>query len=163
MAKPRGYSRLQIVLHWAIAVLIIAAFFTHEVMHQAFDDRLASGVMPGLSDGTLHTMLGGLVFLLVVIRVIVRLGQGAPDPVDGTSETMARAAHIGHMVIYALIVGIPLGGMVAWFGGLEFVGNVHGIAGKALMLIVLGHAIMALYHQYVVKDGTLARMMRSER
>ncbi len=163
MATPNGYSRLQIILHWLIAILIIAAFFTHEVMHKAFDDRLASGVMPGPSDGTLHTILGGMAFVLVIIRVIVRWRQGAPAAVEGTSASLARAAHIGHMVIYALIIGIPIGGMIAWFGGVEIVGWVHGIAGKVLMLIVLGHAAMALYHQYVVKDGTLARMMRAGR
>jgi cytochrome b561 len=30
------------------------------------------------------------------------------------------------------------------------------------MLVVLGHALMALYHQYVLKDGLLRRMMRAE-
>ena len=34
--------------------------------------------------------------------------------------------------------------------------------GDLLMLVVLGHALMALYHHYVLKDGLLRRMMRAE-
>ena len=41
------------------------------------------------------------------------------------------------------------------------VGEVHGLAANVLMVAVLGHALMALYHQYVLKDGLLRRMMRA--
>lgn len=163
MTKPTGYSKLQIGLHWLIALLIFGAFFTHDEMHQAFDDRLASGVTPGPSDGTLHTIMGGLAFVLIIIRIIVRLRHGAPGAVEGASENAARAAHLGHMLIYVLMVCIPIGGMIAWFGGVEIVGNVHGIAGKALILIALGHAGMAIYHQFRLKDGTLTRMLQAKR
>jgi cytochrome b561 len=30
------------------------------------------------------------------------------------------------------------------------------------MIVALGHAAMALFHQYVLKDGLLRRMMRAE-
>jgi cytochrome b561 len=30
------------------------------------------------------------------------------------------------------------------------------------MVVVLGHALMALYHHYVVKDGLIRRMMKAE-
>lgn len=160
MATPNGYSKVQIGLHWAIALLIFGAFITHEEMHTAFDDRLASGVTPGPSDGTLHTMMGGLAFLLIIIRVIVRLRQGAPEAPAGTSEQLAKAAHWGHMALYAMMIGVPIGGMTAWFGGIEIAGNVHGIVGKALILLALGHAAMAIYHQFIVKDGALMRMFK---
>jgi len=163
MAKPIGYSKLQIGLHWAIALLIFGAFITHEEMHKAFDERLASGVTPGPSDGTLHTMMGGLAFVLIVVRVIVRFNQGAPEAAEGSSEMAAKAAHWGHLLLYVLMVGVPIGGMIAWFRGIEIVGDVHGIVGKALILIALGHAAMALYHQFYVKDGTLTRMFRAKR
>ncbi len=163
MAKPTGYSKLQIALHWLIALLIFGAFITHEEMHQAFDDRLASGVTPGPSDGTLHTIMGGLAFFLIVVRVIVRVSQGAPEAVEGSSDMAAKAAHWGHLLLYVLMVSVPIGGMIAWFRGIEIVGDVHGIVGKALILIALGHAGMAIYHQFRLKDGTLTRMLRAKR
>jgi len=163
MAHPKGYSSVQIGLHWLIAISIIAAFFTHEVMHDRFDERLASGITPGPSDGTWHTILGGLAFALVIVRVIVRWRRGAPPAPEETSPQLARAIHWGHMLIYALIIGVPLGGMAAWFGGIEIAGGVHGIVGKLLMLVVLGHAGMAIFHQVALKDGTLMRMLRPGR
>jgi cytochrome b561 len=30
-----------------------------------------------------------------------------------------------------------------------------------IMVVALGHAVLALIHQYVLKDGTLVRMMRA--
>jgi cytochrome b561 len=38
----------------------------------------------------------------------------------------------------------------------------HALAANVLMMVVLGHVLIALYHQYVVKDGLLRRMMRAE-
>ena len=129
-------------------------------MEEAFETRLESGVTPGPADGTLHTMFGAAVLLLVVIRLIVRLVQGAPGAPEGTAPALASAAHWGHRLIYALMIAAPLGGMAAWFGGIATVGEIHGTAGKALMLVVLGHALMAIYHEAVVRDGTMQRMFR---
>jgi len=32
---------------------------------------------------------------------------------------------------------------------------------NAMMILALGHAAMALFHQYVLKDGLLLKMMRA--
>lgn len=160
MAKPQGYSKLQIGLHWLMAFLIFGAFFTHEEMHKAMDDRVASGVMPGLSDGTTHTMLGGAVMLFVIIRLVVRWRQGVPDAPAGTDPRLAAAAHWGHILLYVLMLSVPIGGASAWYLGLATVGDIHGIAGKALMLLVVGHIIAALLHEAFLGDGTLSRMFQ---
>ena len=71
------------------------------------------------------------------------------------------AADWGHRLIYLLMIAVPLGGISTFFLGLD-VGELHGLAANVLMVVVLGHALMALYHQYVVKDGLLRRMMQAE-
>ena len=38
--------------------------------------------------------------------------------------------------------------------------EVHEWAAKLLMILALGHAAMAVFHQVVRKDGTLTRMLR---
>ena len=63
-----GYSRLQIILHWLIAILIVFAWITHEAMEDAFEARIERGAT-GLEGNTLHVWLGGAVFLLVLIRI----------------------------------------------------------------------------------------------
>lgn len=59
------------------------------------------------------------------------------------------------------MIGVPLGGISAWFLELE-TGDIHALAANGLMVVVLGHSAFALYHQYVVKDGLLRRMMKAE-
>ena len=155
--ETTGYNRTQIALHWLIAILIFAAFLTHEPMHQAFDQRLEEGV--GGFAATPHTVLGGLALVLIVIRLIVRFGRGAPAPV-GTPLVVA-AATWGHRALYLLMLATPILGAMAWYGLMPAIGDIHELFGKLLILLALGHAGMAIWHQVVKKDGTLTRMVKS--
>lgn len=161
MSKPNGYSKLQITLHWAIALLIIATYLTGDGMGRVLRDRIEQGDT-GIAGNTVHVWLGGLVFLLVLIRIIVRLKRGAPDHVEGTSTMMAKAATLGHWLLYALMVLAPAAGAAAWYGHVGAAGDAHETIVNALLIVALGHALIALVHHYVWKDGTLTRMMRSE-
>ena len=71
------------------------------------------------------------------------------------------AADWGHRLIYLLMIAVPLGGVCTFFLGLD-VGDFPALGANVLMIVILGHALMALYHQYVLKDGLLGRIMRAE-
>ena len=73
---------------------------------------------------------------------------------------MQQAAVWGHRLLYVLMLAVPALGAAAWYGGIEDAGEVHELAGNALMIVALGHAAVALWHQYVRRDGTLTRMLR---
>lgn len=159
MAERSGYSGLQIGLHWLIAVLIAVNWFTGEGAGEAFDkiEEGATGV------GTpLHVPLGVVIFLLVLLRVVVKLLRGGPNPPGEPGSPAVLVAKLGHLVLYVLMVAVPLGGALVWFKGMESLGDIHGLAGDALFFIALLHALVALYHQYIVKDRLLLRMMRPE-
>jgi cytochrome b561 len=157
MPERTGYSRLQIGLHWLIAALIIAAFVTNEGAVAAMDDLEDGGVVGFVP----HVAFGMAVLLLVVVRLLVRLSRGAPPPPGVPGSPAVKAAEWGHRLIYLMMIAVPLGGIATFFLGLD-VGGMHGLAGQALMIIVLGHTLIALYHQYVLKDGLLRRMMKAE-
>ena len=157
MSAPTGFSRLQIGLHWIVAVLIIGAWFTHDGMGRALRQRIAEG-MTGMEGATPHTILGGLAFAFVLVRIIVRLRRGAPEPHG--SALVQSAAKWGHVVLYALMALVPALGAATWYGGIESLGEVHEFLGQALMLVIIGHVVMALWHQIVKKDGTLTRMVK---
>jgi len=154
-----GYSTLQITLHWLIAVLILAAWFTHEGMGRIFHQRLEAGTT-GIEGNTVHVWLGGAALALTLIRVIVRWMQGAPDHTPETPPRMAKYATWGHILLYVLMIAVPGLGAAAWYGHIHIAGNIHEIAAQALMLAALGHAVMAIYHHIFLKDGTLTRMTR---
>ena len=155
--RPTRWSRAQIGLHWAVALLILAAWATGEGMGEAFRARLATpDAFPGV---TPHTLIGGAVLLLVLIRLVLRATHGAPDPVPGTSPRMAQAATWGHRLLYVLMLGVPALGAAAWYGGLTTPAEVHEAVGNLILLVAGAHALVALAHHYVLRDDTLRRML----
>lgn len=157
MKTTQGYSGIQIALHWLIAVLILVAWLSGEGAEEAMEAVENGGVVGFVP----HVAFGLAILLLVVVRILVRLSRGAPTAPGTPGSLSVMAADWGHRLIYLLMVAVPLGGASVFFLGLE-VGEIHSLAANILMLVVLGHALMALYHQYVLKDGLLRRMMRAE-
>ena len=159
MNSPKAYSRMQIALHWIVALLIAAAFFTHEDMDRALRERIEQG-LTGMDGATLHTIFGGMAFAFILWRIVVRLRRGAPEP-EATGVQLAAVVW-GHRVLYLLMIVTPALGAAAWYGKLPDLGEVHEVAGQALVIIALGHAAVAVWHHVVQKDGTLKRMTRPE-
>lgn len=159
MSVIQGYSRLQIALHWIVALLIFGAFFTHDGMGRALRQRIEQDVT-GLEGATWHTILGGLAFAFILVRIVVRLRRGAPKAHG--SDLVVRAANWGHRLLYALIIVAPALGAAAWYGHVSDLGDIHEILGKALVIVAVGHAVVAIAHRLIWKDGTLTRMMKPD-
>jgi cytochrome b561 len=157
MAERAGYSGLQIGLHWLVAILIPLAWITHDGAEEAWD-AMEKGTAPGFVP---HVALGMAVLVLVLVRLVVRLTRGAPAAPGTPGSLQVRAAEWGHRLIYLLMIAVPLGGASIFFLEMDN-GDIHGLFANILMIVVLGHALMALYHHYVVKDGLIRRMMRPE-
>ena len=158
MAARSGYSGLQIALHWIIAILIPLAWLSSGGAEEAWDAMEEGAAAPAFVP---HVAFGLAILALVLVRLIVRLRRGVPEAPGVPGSLQVKAADWGHRLIYLLMIMVPLGGISIWFGGMDN-GDVHGLFANLLMLVVLGHALVALYHQYVVKDGLLRRMMKAE-
>lgn len=156
MTRKRNYSPLQIGLHWATATLIVANYVISDGMPKAFDARLGGQALTGRVP-TFHIWAGSLLLVLVIVRLVVRLVQGAPGVEH--SGWMARVAALGHWALYGLMLAVPAFGAIAWFGKTELTANLHVITMNGMMLLILGHAAMTIFHQYVLKDGLLRRMI----
>lgn len=156
-SKPAKYSRLQIALHWGVFMLFAFNFIFSEGMGKALRIKLEGGVPEGLVP-LLHPPVGVAILVLTLVRMAVRLRKGAPELPAGGHPLMDKAAHLGHLALYGLLVLIPASGMAAWGGGIEQAGDVHEVLVKVTMLLVIGHALAALVHQFVLKDNLMARM-----
>lgn len=155
MSSPTGYSRTQIVLHWLTAVAVLVAWFSHDAMEDIAKAAWKAGEAPF---PTVHTIAGMTAFFLIVARLVIRHRKGAPEPLG---EGAQRAAAIwGHRALYALVIAAPLLGFLTWIVGIKALSEQHEIAAKLLMLLALGHAVVALWHHFGKKDGTLMRMIR---
>jgi len=57
-----------------------------------------------------------------------------------------------------LMIAVPALGVAAWFFGIDQAADLHVLVMNAMMLLILGHAAMAIFHHYVLRDGLLSRM-----
>lgn len=157
MKTVANYSSVQIALHWAVAVLILLAWLSAEGAEEAIEAAekgAATGFVP-------HVAFGMAILALVVLRLMIRLTRGAPAAPGVPGSLQVKAANWGHRLLYLLMIAVPLGGVSIWFGGMDN-GDIHGLFANLLLAVALGHALMALYHHYVLKDGLIRRMMRPE-
>lgn len=131
---------------------------------------------------TAHKSMGITVLALVLVRLAWRLYAGAPRPVPGTPGWQHAVAVVTHVLLYAVMFGMPLSGWLydsasglrpfKLFGLLEMpklVAPDEAIAATAhelhewglyvLIVLVVVHAGAALYHHLFLGDATLTRML----
>ena len=168
------YSKLSIALHW-LMVLVIAGVFTTIELHGKFPR--GSEMREGLE--TWHFMLGLSVLALVIVRIAARLMTPSPAPLPEPAwrKWSSKATHLA---LYALMLGMPLAGWTILsaagqpipFFGLELpplvgpdkelaetIEELHELGGEIGYWLIGLHALAALFHHYVLKDGVLLRMM----
>ena len=166
------FTVLQRILHWLMAICILAMLFIGVGM--------VSSVMPKyLTLVSIHKPLGIAILVLGLIRLVVRLIYGAPLPVD-LPEPMKLAAHLSHYAFYALMIGMPLIGWgmlsaaaypVVLFGGVHLpailpqsdslhalLWNAHFYLAFAFFALILLHLAAALFHALIRRDGVFEAM-----
>jgi cytochrome b561 len=158
-----GYSAVQIILHWLIVVAVLFQLLIGESMTNVVD-AMEDGTTASAGDAQLawaHYWVGVAILLLVAVRLVVRLTYGAPE-VIGEPGALTLAASLAHWLFYALLVAVPVTGLLASYVGDPW-GDIHTL-GKPIFIALIGlHAAAALYHHFLVKDETLMRMLRPSR
>jgi len=177
-AAAPAYSAGAKALHWLVAALVAAQFAVAWTM----PDIHRGTPQGGLID--LHLSLGLLLLLVVAARAALRLKQPPARAVGGAPRLLRQAARATHLALYALLLVLPLlgwanasyrGWSVSLFGlvplppilpaGSELghqLGDVHGLAATLLLIGVGLHVAAVLYHQLVLKDRLLRRMLPEE-
>lgn len=157
----KGYSHTQIALHWAVVILFAAQFLFSESMSEAWEAYEEGGTAVAGSGVWVHILPGVLILVAALWRLALRLTQGVPAAPQGPAWQRLAAEGV-HWALYGVMIALPLSGMVAWFGGIEAAGAAHQLFKMMAIVLILLHVVAALYHQYVLKDGLIRRMMRAE-
>lgn len=159
MGRVKGYSSTQISLHWVVAVLILFQLIFGEDMGAAWR-AVERGLQPEMNLWVwAHIGIGIGVLVFALWRIALRSTRGVPEA-PAASVVMTQAAKWGHWALYAAMLLAPISGLLAWFGGVATAAELHELFKPVLIVLVLGHVLAALYHQFFVKDGLLLRMRR---
>lgn len=161
MTTRTGYSRIQIGLHWAVALLIGVNYFVSDGMEAIFDGSLEGKAVTGWTPA-IHVYVGVTILALVLLRLAVRMTQGAPEHVASRFPLMDRLGDLSHWLLYGLMLLVPALGAISWFGAVDATAGLHVLAMNAMMILILVHAAAAMLHQFVLRDGLLMRMVRGQ-
>lgn len=172
--KKMGYfNPLARVLHWGMAVAILAMLFIGVGMMTSLTWR------PWLLD--LHQPLGLSILLLAIVRLLNRLRHGAPLLPADLPDWQTLAAKTSHWLLYILMIVIPLlgwgvrsagGWPVTLFQGMTLppivpvsptwyavLRDAHGVLAWLLFAVVLMHLAAALMHAWIRRDGVFSSMV----
>ena len=102
MSNPgRHFTVTQRLLHWTMAVCILAMLFIGVGMVSTISARHLALV-------SIHKPLGIALLVLVVVRIAERLRAGTPRLPADLPAPMKLAASLSHYVLYALMIAMPL-------------------------------------------------------
>ena len=169
---PMRFNVVARVLHWTMAVTVIATLFIGVFMVTSISDF---HVLVAI-----HEPLGIAIFVFVLVRIGWRLTHVLPPFPPGMGPLDRLAAKYSERLLYALLICQPLigwamvsasGQPIVLFGSLHLPAIVpqnitlfaillraHIIAAYLLYLTFAAHLAGVLLHTIVIKDRALDRM-----
>jgi cytochrome b561 len=176
LAAPRPvYSVALRTLHWLSAlcmfiVIPLAWYMTSLDRHDA----------ARVTWFTLHKSIGLTILVLTLLRIVTRLAGRVPPLPDAIPPVERGLAHLGHCLLYVILLGMPLSGYLNSYGGGHPVqwfwlfqvpalvpqdkalghlaGQVHGLLAYAAYVLIAGHVLAVIYHQLVQRVDIIGRM-----
>jgi cytochrome b561 len=172
--QPR-YSPVAQLLHWLVAILIVAQFVLARIAgHLPFGIRKLAVLAQ-------HKSVGMSILVLAIIRLGWRFTHRAPARPNDMSRSERGLAHLSRVGLYGLLFLMPLSGWimssaknysVSWFGlftwpnlvspneaAFNFFRRVHQSLSILLMTVAALHLLAAMKHHFWNKDDVLLRML----
>jgi cytochrome b561 len=176
-ATIERYSRGAIMFHWAMFVLVVCVGILG-LLHDSWPKSTQKFWI------NIHALLGLLLWFVLIARFWWRRRHAPPAPMANTGALSRRLSGAVHFVLYALMFVTPIVGLITFvyhgrvlnFGlfhinfGIKSnravfhpTEDLHGYLAYALFGLAGFHALAALWHQFILRDGLLARMWAKTR
>jgi cytochrome b561 len=160
------------ILHWLMAAMVLSMLFIGVAMVSSLANyhRLVS----------IHRPLGILVWLLVIVRYVVRRRSELPPFLETMSARERTVAHYYERLLYALMFLLPLVGWgmlsaarypIVLVGPLHLppilphspelyavLRKAHTVLAYLLFATFIVHLSLVVYHAVALRDGILKRM-----
>ena len=173
-ARAMRYSTAAVVIHWLTAALLLTQVFIGFTFHEMErgPERMEWFMW--------HKTIGVTILILALIRLAVRLMRKPPPFPADYPKLQAMAASWIHRLLYLMLILLPLTGLaaVSWrgpevelLGGLtipsipgvtedahEVFEEVHEILVWTTIVMLVGHVLAALWHQFIDRGAIANRM-----
>lgn len=173
VSAPDRYSPTAIAFHWLLAILIPGMVGLGWYMLTVEETPVGPWYLG------LHKSVGIAVGLVVLLRLLWRLGhRPAPLPIS-VPRWQVNASKVSHWLLYTCMLAMPafgLGGTLFSHEGIAFFGvpipplvipdkaisevffSVHAAVAWILVSLVALHVLAALKHRFIAKDAVFQRM-----
>ena len=170
--QPARFGSTARILHWAMAVSIVAMLFLGALLVGSLGnyDRVL----------VLHQTVGVIVVVLAVVRIGNRLRAAPPPQLPSIGRPERLVAGVSEALMYVLFVAQPLVGWalasasgipIRLVGGIllpalvpenaplyHLLREVHTVLAYALLVVFTAHMCAVLAHTLVLRDRLLSRM-----
>lgn len=171
------YSRVAIVLHWVIGLLMIANL-VGGLARESFGEA-AKPIIMGL-----HKSTGITILVLSLLRLMWRLGHKPPPLAASLKRWEVGLAHAIHWIFYFLMIALPVTGWllvsagsrkwpINWYGLFDIpflpIEQVkatahifqerHEMLGFIMIALIVLHVAAAIKHHVFDRDNTVERML----
>lgn len=172
VSPEASYDGRTILLHWITAVLVALLWGIAQII-----DLFPKGA-PRIAVRSVHIVLGVALGVILLMRIVwrTRSGQKLPPANPGAMGYLAKTVHIG---LYVGVVSVVLLGISnAWARGDSLFSlwkipklypdipqlkptleNLHETFANALLILAGAHAVVAIVHHFILRDGVLRRML----
>jgi len=169
-----AFGSIARTLHWSMALLIVVSLAMIELRGWA---PRGGALRSWLRDW--HSQVGLVVFALVWLRLFWRFVNIEPAIVPPPAAWQRRVAHAVEWTFYALMIALPTLGILMMQADGKTVSllgaslppmvavdkvrahrleDVHEWLGNAMMALIALHVGASLWHKFIHRDNTLARM-----
>lgn len=149
MKKVEKYPKTMRILHWLMAAVIFSQIILGFLM-----EDLGKNVI------LIHAGVGFSILFLTLLRlvVLIRMKNALPPKPTEFSDREWKIAKFGHSLIYILLISVPASGALAFFSGNHDLGEFHETMVWVFILLLAGHILITIKHQFLDKRTLLQRM-----
>jgi cytochrome b561 len=158
--RKHGYSSLQIAFHWTTVGLVAFQWFLGQPMSRIYEAREAGQEVVQAGPAYVHIALGVSILVVMLARLGAKLKRPVQVAPDSDHPWARLAGQANHWIFYIVLIALPLGGILAWFGRSDLAGDLHSFLANALPWFIAVHVLGALTHQYVFRDHLINRIVR---
>lgn len=166
----KQYSKRTAVTHWLVFLLVLAALSLGLYLNASENTAQKLSLFP------VHFLIGDTILLVTLLRIYFRKKDGEPAPANA-NPLLNKFAVIVHSGLNISIIAVAITGMVTAVksgvlqamkaGDPTLIPDFSKVEAKEFHELFIGitvvllaiHIAAAVYHQFIVKDSLLRRIM----